>query len=69
MISVFIGGVRRFWRDRVRLRVRSAGVVCIGALSGVVLATPIYLFARFLYGQQATSESPRRISSARSAAS
>ena len=29
----------------------------IGALSGVVLATPIYLFARFLYGQQATSES------------
>jgi membrane protein implicated in regulation of membrane protease activity len=28
----------------------------IGAISGLVIATPVYYFARFLYGQQATSE-------------
>lgn len=29
----------------------------IGALSGTALATPVYWFARFLYGQQASSDS------------
>jgi membrane protein implicated in regulation of membrane protease activity len=29
----------------------------IGALSGLVLATPVFYFARFLYGQQASSDS------------
>jgi membrane protein implicated in regulation of membrane protease activity len=29
----------------------------LGALSGIVLATPVYYFARFLYGQQASSDS------------
>jgi membrane protein implicated in regulation of membrane protease activity len=33
------------------------GASGVGALSGVILATPIYFFARFLFGQQATSES------------
>ena len=28
----------------------------VGVISGIVLAAPIYFFARFLYGQQATSE-------------
>ena len=50
-------GVRRVWRHRHRTTVSARWPRPASAPSRVALATPIYFLARFLYGQQATSES------------
>jgi membrane protein implicated in regulation of membrane protease activity len=57
VISVFITAFGGFGAIATNYGVGPLPASGIGTLSGLVLATPIYFFARFLYGQQATSES------------
>jgi membrane protein implicated in regulation of membrane protease activity len=57
VISVFITAFGGFGAIATHYGFGPLPSSVFGALSGLVLATPIYLFARFLYGQQATSES------------
>jgi membrane protein implicated in regulation of membrane protease activity len=57
VISVFITAFGGFGAIATNYGVGPLPASGIGALSGLVLATPIYFFARFLYGQQSTSES------------
>lgn len=57
VISVFITAFGGFGAIATEYGFGTLAASGIGALSGVALATPIAVFARFLYGQQATSES------------
>ena len=57
VLSVFITAFGGFGAIATEYGLGPLGASGIGALSGVILATPIYFFARFLFGQQATSES------------
>jgi membrane protein implicated in regulation of membrane protease activity len=57
VISVFITAFGGFGAIATDYGFGPLAASLIGALSGLVLATPIYFFARFLYGQQASSES------------
>ncbi len=57
VISVFITAFGGFGAIATHYGLGPLPSSGIGALSGLVLATPIYFFARFLFGQQATSES------------
>jgi membrane protein implicated in regulation of membrane protease activity len=57
VISVFITAFGGFGAIATHYGFGTLPASLIGALSGVVLATPIYYFARFLYGQQASSDS------------
>jgi len=57
VISVFITAFGGFGAIATEYGFGTLASSGIGALSGLVLATPIAVFARFLYGQQATSES------------
>jgi membrane protein implicated in regulation of membrane protease activity len=56
VISVFITAFGGFGAIATHYGLGPLPASGIGFLSGVILATPIYFFARFLYGQQATSE-------------
>ena len=57
VISVFITAFGGFGAIATHYGFGTLPASLVGALSGVVLATPIYYFARFLYGQQASSDS------------
>jgi membrane protein implicated in regulation of membrane protease activity len=57
VISVFITAFGAFGAIATDYGLGPLPASGIGAVGGLVLATPIYFFARFLYGQQATSES------------
>lgn len=57
VISVFITAFGAFGAIATDYHLGPLPASGIGAVGGLVLATPIYFFARFLYGQQATSES------------
>ena len=57
VISVFVTAFGGFGAIATDYGFGTLAASGIGALSGVVLAAPVSLFARFLYGQQATSES------------
>ncbi len=57
VISVFVTAFGGFGAIATDYQFSPLGASGIGALSGAVLAMPVYWFARFLYGQQASSES------------
>jgi membrane protein implicated in regulation of membrane protease activity len=57
ILSVFITAFGGFGAIATHYGLGPLPASGIGALSGLVFATPIYFFARFLYDQQATSES------------
>jgi membrane protein implicated in regulation of membrane protease activity len=57
VISVFVTAFGAFGAIATHYGLDTLPASGIGAVSGLVLATPIFLFARFLYGQQASSES------------
>ena len=57
VISVFVTAFGGFGAIATDYGLGSLAASGVGALSGVVLAAPVYWFARFLYGQQASSES------------
>jgi membrane protein implicated in regulation of membrane protease activity len=57
VLSVFITAFGGFGAIATEYGLGPLAASGIGALGGVILATPIYFFARFLFGQQATSES------------
>ena len=69
IISVFITAFGGFGAIATDQGLGPLAASVIGAVSGFLLAAPVYFLARFLYGQQATSESRSRISSAESGAS
>jgi membrane protein implicated in regulation of membrane protease activity len=56
VLSVFVLAFGGFGAIATHYGVGPLPASGIGVVSGVVLAAPIYFFARFLYGQQATSE-------------
>jgi len=57
VLSVFVTGFGGFGAIATDYGFGPLPASGIGALSGVVLAMPVYWFARFLYGQQASSDS------------
>jgi membrane protein implicated in regulation of membrane protease activity len=57
VMSVFITAFGGFGAIATDYGVAPLPASGIGAVGGLVLATPIYYFARFLYDQQSTSES------------
>jgi membrane protein implicated in regulation of membrane protease activity len=57
VLSVFITAFGGFGAIATHYGFGPLSASGIGALSGAVLATPVYWFARFLYGQQASSDS------------
>jgi membrane protein implicated in regulation of membrane protease activity len=57
VLSVFITAFGGFGAIATHYEFGPLPASGIGALSGIVLATPVYYFARFLYGQQASSDS------------
>ena len=57
VLSVFVTAFGGFGAIATHYGFGSLPASGIGTLSGVVLATPVYYFARFLYGQQASSDS------------
>ena len=57
VISVFITAFGGFGAIATHYGLGTLPASLVGAVSGLVLATPIYYFARFLYGQQASSDS------------
>jgi membrane protein implicated in regulation of membrane protease activity len=57
VISVFVTAFGGFGAIATDYGFGSLAASAIGALGGAVLAAPVYWFARFLYGQQASSES------------
>jgi len=57
VISVFITAFGAFGAIATHYRLDPLPASAIGFVGGFALATPIFLFARFLYGQQASSES------------
>jgi membrane protein implicated in regulation of membrane protease activity len=56
VMSVFVTAFGGFGAIATHYGVEPLGASGIGFVGGVALATPIYFFARFLYGQQATSD-------------
>jgi membrane protein implicated in regulation of membrane protease activity len=56
VISVFITAFGGFGAIATHYGFATLPASGIGAMSGAILATPIYLFARFLFGQQASSD-------------
>jgi membrane protein implicated in regulation of membrane protease activity len=57
VISVFITAFGAFGAIATHYALDPLPASAIGVVGGLALATPIFLFARFLYGQQASSES------------
>jgi membrane protein implicated in regulation of membrane protease activity len=57
VISVFITAFGAFGAIATHYGLDPLPASAIGVVGGFALATPIFLFARFLYGQQASSES------------
>lgn len=57
VISVFVTAFGAFGAIATTYGSGPLAASAIGFVGGIVLATPIFLFARFLYGQQASSES------------
>lgn len=57
VISVFVTAFGAFGAIATNYGSGPLTASAIGFVGGIVLATPIFLFARFLYGQQASSES------------
>jgi membrane protein implicated in regulation of membrane protease activity len=57
VISVFVTAFGGFGAIATDYHFGPLAASGIGALSGFVLALPVYWFARFLYGQQASSDS------------
>ena len=57
VISVFVTAFGAFGAIATHYRLDPLPASGIGFAGGVILATPILLFARFLYSQQASSES------------
>jgi len=57
VISVFVTAFGGFGAIATDYQFGPLAASGIGALSGFVLALPVYWFARFLYGQQASSDS------------
>jgi len=57
IISVFITAFGGFGAIATDQGLGPLPASAIGAVSGFLLAAPVYFLARFLYGQQATSES------------
>ena len=57
VISVFVTAFGGFGAIATEYHFGPLAASGIGALSGVVLALPVYWFARFLFGQQASSDS------------
>ena len=57
VISVFVTAFGAFGAIATHYGFRPLPASAVGAIGGVVLATPIFLFARFLYSQQASSDS------------
>jgi membrane protein implicated in regulation of membrane protease activity len=55
ILSVFITAFGGFGAVAVHYGLSTLGASGVGFASGVCFATAIYLFARFLYGQQATT--------------
>jgi membrane protein implicated in regulation of membrane protease activity len=56
VMSVFITAFGGFGAIATHYGFSPLAASGVGALSGAVLATPVYMFARFLYGQQASSD-------------
>jgi membrane protein implicated in regulation of membrane protease activity len=56
VISVFITAFGGFGAIATHYGLEPLAASSVAFVGGVALATPIYFFARFLYGQQATSE-------------
>jgi membrane protein implicated in regulation of membrane protease activity len=56
VMSVFVLAFGGFGAIATHYHFGPAPASVLGFAGGAVLATPIYVFARFLYGQQATSE-------------
>jgi membrane protein implicated in regulation of membrane protease activity len=56
VMSVFITGFGGVGAIATHFGFTPLAASGLGALSGFVIATPVYYFARFLYGQQASSE-------------
>jgi len=57
VISVFVTAFGAFGAIATNYGFGPLASSAIGFVGGIALATPIFLFARFLYGQQASSES------------
>ena len=57
VISVFVTAFGAFGAIATNYGFGPLAASAIGLAGGLALATPVFLFARFLYGQQATSES------------
>lgn len=57
VMSVFITAFGGFGAIATRYGLTPLPASLVSFVGGVALATPIYFFARFLYGQQASSES------------
>ncbi len=57
IISVFITAFGGFGAIATDQGLGTLAASAIGAISGLLLAAPVYFLARFLYGQQASSES------------
>lgn len=57
VISVFVTSFGAFGAIATHYDLGPLAASAIGFASGLALATPIFLFARFLYGQQASSQS------------
>jgi membrane protein implicated in regulation of membrane protease activity len=57
VMSVFITAFGGFGAIATRYGLTPLPASLVAFVGGVALATPIYFFARFLYGQQASSES------------
>jgi membrane protein implicated in regulation of membrane protease activity len=57
VISVFVTAFGAFGAIATHYHLDPLPASGIGFVGGVILATPIFLFARVLYGQQASSES------------
>jgi membrane protein implicated in regulation of membrane protease activity len=57
VVSVFVTAFGAFGAIATNYGLGPLAASSIGFVGGFILATPIFLFARFLYGQQASSES------------
>lgn len=56
IMSVFITGFGGFGAVGIHYGLSPMGASLVGFASGLIFASVIYAFARFLYGQQATSQ-------------
>jgi membrane protein implicated in regulation of membrane protease activity len=57
VLSVFVTAFGGFGAIATHYGLGPLAASGIGALSGLILATPVFYFARFLYGQQVSSDS------------